>query len=87
MLLWEQTTGKKRFSEPQLVQPSWQQESENQEPVISPGFIIEGKIEGMGHGRIARRFMGDVRIDGPHEMLRCERGEAIQYQRLDRKAF
>ncbi|MFQ5917364.1 MAG: polymer-forming cytoskeletal protein, partial [Candidatus Binatia bacterium] len=36
----------------------------NQEPVISPGFIIEGKSEGMGHGRISRRFMGDVRIDG-----------------------
>jgi hypothetical protein len=52
-----------------------------------PGFIIEGKIYGMVLERITRRFMGDVRIDGPQAMLRCERGEAIQYRRLDRKAF
>ncbi|MFQ5541662.1 MAG: hypothetical protein ACE5E2_02440 [Candidatus Binatia bacterium] len=73
MLLWRQTTEKEQFLEPELAQPSWQQKSENQEPVIFPGFIIERKIEGMGHVRIARRFLGDVHIDGPQEMLRCER--------------
>jgi hypothetical protein len=38
----------------------WGQTTE-QEPVISPGFIIEEKIEGLGYGRIARCFMVDVR--------------------------
>ena len=34
------------------------------ESVISAGLIIEGKIEGSGHVRIAGEFKGDVNVQG-----------------------
>ncbi len=32
--------------------------------LIAAGLIVEGKIEGAGHVRIAGRFKGDVRVEG-----------------------
>ena len=37
---------------------------ENKESLIAPGSVIEGKIEGTGHVRIAGRFKGEVSIKG-----------------------
>ena len=37
---------------------------ENKESLIAPGSVIEGKIEGTGHVRIAGRFKGEVSITG-----------------------
>lgn len=34
------------------------------ESYISPDLVIEGKIEGSGHVRIAGRFKGDVHVQG-----------------------
>ncbi len=34
------------------------------ESLIASGLIIEGKIEGAGHVRIAGQFNGDVHVDG-----------------------
>ena len=34
------------------------------ESVISAGLVIEGKIEGAGHVRIAGHFKGDVQVQG-----------------------
>jgi cytoskeletal protein CcmA (bactofilin family) len=34
------------------------------ESYISPDLVIEGKIEGSGHVRIAGRFKGDVQVQG-----------------------
>ena len=48
--------------------------SENQESLIAPGLIIEGKIEGTGHVRIAGRFKGEVSVKGD---LTIERGAHI----------
>ncbi len=38
--------------------------SENQESLIAPGLIIEGKIEGTGNVRIVGRFKGEVSVKG-----------------------
>ena len=48
--------------------------SENKESIIAPGLIIEGKIEGTGHVRIAGRFKGEVSVKGD---LTVERGGHI----------
>ncbi len=48
--------------------------SENKESLIAPGLIIEGKIEGTGHVRIAGRFKGEVFVKGD---LTIERGAHI----------
>jgi cytoskeletal protein CcmA (bactofilin family) len=32
--------------------------------VVAAGLVIEGKIEGKGHVRIAGHFKGDVHVDG-----------------------
>ena len=48
--------------------------SENQESLIAPGLIIEGKVEGTGHVRIAGRFKGEVSVKGD---LTIERGAHI----------
>ncbi len=48
--------------------------SENQESLIAPGLIIEGKIEGTGNVRIAGRFKGEVSLKGD---LTIERGAHI----------
>lgn len=34
------------------------------ESIIAAGLVIEGKIEGKGHVRIAGQFNGDVHVDG-----------------------
>lgn len=34
------------------------------ESMIAAGLVIEGKIEGSGHVRIAGQFSGDVHVDG-----------------------
>ncbi len=34
------------------------------ESLISPDLVIEGKIEGAGHVRIAGRFKGDINVHG-----------------------
>jgi cytoskeletal protein CcmA (bactofilin family) len=39
-------------------------EASAKESVISAGLIIEGKIEGAGHVRIAGEFKGDVNVQG-----------------------
>lgn len=40
------------------------QRLDNLAPLIAPGLVIEGKIEGIGHVRIAGRFKGKVSIKG-----------------------
>jgi hypothetical protein len=39
-------------------------DASTKESVISAGLIIEGKIEGAGHVRIAGEFKGDVNVKG-----------------------
>ena len=39
-------------------------ERESTESVVTAGLVIEGKIEGAGHVRIAGRFKGDVHVQG-----------------------
>ncbi|MBC8028340.1 MAG: polymer-forming cytoskeletal protein [Steroidobacteraceae bacterium] len=39
-------------------------DASTKESVISAGLIIEGKIEGSGHVRIAGTFKGDVNVQG-----------------------
>jgi cytoskeletal protein CcmA (bactofilin family) len=34
------------------------------ESVLAAGLMIDGKIEGVGHVRVAGRFKGDVNVDG-----------------------
>jgi cytoskeletal protein CcmA (bactofilin family) len=34
------------------------------ESILAAGLMIEGKIEGVGHVRVAGRFKGDVNVDG-----------------------
>ncbi len=48
--------------------------SENQDSLIAPGLIIEGKIEGTGNVRIAGRFKGEVSVKGD---LTIEQGAHI----------
>src|SRR5574337_1123808 len=36
------------------------------ESLIAPDLVIEGKIEGAGHVRIAGRFKGDINVRGDH---------------------
>ncbi len=48
--------------------------SENKEFLIATGLIVEGKIEGTGHVRIAGRFKGEVSVKGD---LTIERGGHI----------
>jgi len=64
MALWGQTTEKEQFHEIELAQPIWQQHYEDKEFVIAPGLIVEGKIEGTGHVRIAGRIKGDIHVEG-----------------------
>lgn len=44
--------------------PRRQPERDMKESVIAAGLVIEGKIEGSGHVRIAGRFKGDVHVQG-----------------------
>lgn len=44
--------------------PRRQPDREVKESVIAAGLVIEGKIEGTGHVRIAGRFKGDVHVQG-----------------------
>jgi cytoskeletal protein CcmA (bactofilin family) len=39
-------------------------DASTKESVISAGLVIEGKIEGAGHVRIAGEFKGDVNVQG-----------------------
>ncbi len=39
-------------------------DASTKESIISAGLIIEGKIEGAGHVRIAGEFKGDVNVQG-----------------------
>jgi cytoskeletal protein CcmA (bactofilin family) len=47
------------------------------ESVIGPQLTLEGKIEGVGHVRIAGRFKGDVNVQGN---LTIERGAQVSGQ-------
>lgn len=68
MPLWKESTSKEQFgnglqeapfpSEVRKGQP------ERTESLISSGLTIEGKIQGVGHVRIAGRFKGDVEVEG-----------------------
>ncbi len=64
MAFWGQTTEKEQFHETELARPSLQQHSKDKEFVIALGLIVEGKIEGTGHVRIAGRFKGDIHMEG-----------------------
>lgn len=44
--------------------PRRQPEREMKESVIAAGLVIDGKIEGSGHVRIAGRFKGDIHVQG-----------------------
>ena len=44
--------------------PQARADASMKESVISAGLIIEGKIEGAGHVRIAGNFKGDVNVQG-----------------------
>lgn len=39
-------------------------ERELKESIVASGLVIEGKIEGSGHVRIAGRFKGDIHVQG-----------------------
>ena len=47
---------------PAATQPKARMEMK--ESVISAGLVIEGKIVGSGHVRVAGKFKGDVQVDG-----------------------
>ena len=51
------------LSPPDLTDPT-KQRLENLASLIAQGLVIEGKIEGTGHVRIAGRFKGKVSIRG-----------------------
>ncbi len=40
------------------------QRPENKESFIAPDLVIEGKIEGTGHVRVAGRFKGEISVKG-----------------------
>ena len=46
------------------ITPRTKERSEGTESLIAAGIIIEGKIEGEGHVRIAGHFKGDVHVEG-----------------------
>jgi cytoskeletal protein CcmA (bactofilin family) len=49
---------------PVAAAPQNRTEASMKESVISAGLVIEGKIEGAGHVRIAGTFKGDVNVQG-----------------------
>ena len=49
---------------PSIVPPVRVPDREARESLIAADLMIEGKIEGSGHVRIAGRFKGDVHVDG-----------------------
>ena len=51
------------LSPPDLTDPT-DQRLDTLESLIAPGLVIEGKIEGTGHVRIAGRFKGKVSLKG-----------------------
>ena len=74
MSLWRQLRQKEKpqneageakghLSPPDLTD-STDQRLDNLAPLIAPGLVIEGKIEGTGYVRIAGRFKGKVSIKG-----------------------
>jgi len=84
MSLWRQLRQKEKpqnetgeakdpLSPPDLTD-STDQRLDNLAPLIAPGLVIEGKIEGTGHVRIAGRFKGKVSIKGD---LTIEQGAHI----------
>jgi cytoskeletal protein CcmA (bactofilin family) len=44
--------------------PRRTERTDAKESVIAADLMIEGKIEGSGHVRLAGKFKGDVRVDG-----------------------
>jgi cytoskeletal protein CcmA (bactofilin family) len=48
----------------QAPRPAAAERSEGKESLIASDLTIEGKIEGVGHVRIAGRFKGDVHVQG-----------------------
>ena len=48
----------------QAPRPATAERSEGKESLIASDLTIEGKIEGVGHVRIAGRFKGDVQVQG-----------------------
>ncbi len=84
MALWRQVTQREQFpsgtekSKESLwpLGPTIQTEerSGNKESFIAPGLVIEGKIEGTGHVRIAGCFKGEVSVKGD---LTVEQGAQI----------
>lgn len=74
MALWRQLIQKEKpqneagkaegtLSPPDLTDPT-DQRLDNLASLIAPDLVIEGKIEGTGHVRIAGRFKGKVSIKG-----------------------
>ena len=45
-------------------EPASRRTKETKESVIASGLMIDGKIEGAGHVRMAGRFKGDVNVEG-----------------------
>jgi cytoskeletal protein CcmA (bactofilin family) len=62
---------------PEPARPAPAARTEPRESVIATDLLIEGKIEGSGHVRIAGRFKGDVKVDGN---LTLEKGAQLHGQ-------
>lgn len=51
-------------SQPARTAPAAAERSDAKESLIASDLVIEGRIEGAGHVRIAGRFKGDVHVQG-----------------------
>ena len=75
MAIWKETAPAPKADEPARFTPAAIEptpapspvravESPARESVIAADLVIEGKIEGAGHVRIAGKFKGDVKVQG-----------------------
>ena len=74
MALWkeylEKDQGRTHSKQPEGVPQSpesrrpVQEASPKNDSIIAAGLTVEGKIQGVGHLRIAGRFQGDVQVEG-----------------------
>ena len=77
MAIWKESAPVPKASEPARFTPAAVEavpasapapvraaEPPARESVIAPDLVIEGKIEGSGHVRIAGKFKGDVKVQG-----------------------
>jgi cytoskeletal protein CcmA (bactofilin family) len=44
--------------------PSRKERTDMKESIIAAGLVIEGKINGNGHVRVAGKFKGDIQVEG-----------------------